>query len=295
MLMLKLHSFERQKIGITLICTLLGLALPVSFLWILAGVNVLIIGIIHGANDLYIVSKYSKTSKKPQFIYLFISYLFFVFIMVLALYNVPQLALLLFVLASSFHFGEQQWYKSGIVNSTMLHLFYGAYGMFLFSLLFFIHQTQTLSIIQEISGLQIAPRILLIMLTGSCALTIFFALLNVKQIKSQLFFQFLALTVLVLLFTQTSLLWSFSVYFVLWHSIPSLKEQANVLYPNDPKPIHKYIKMALPYWILSLIGLAIALLFFKENTSSLLALFFGFLAAITIPHVGVIFWMHQKN
>jgi hypothetical protein len=42
-------------------------------------------------------------------------------------------------------------------------------------------------------------------------------------------------------------------------------------------------------------GLAVASTFFRENTASLLALFFGFLAAITIPHVGVIFWMHQKN
>ena len=293
--MLRLHNFELQKLGITLICTLLGLFLPTSFLWVLAAVNVLIIGVIHGANDLYIITKYSKTTKKRHFGYLFFSYVFFVFIMVLALYNVPQLALLLFVLASSFHFGEQQWHKSSIVNSTKLHLFYIAYGSFLFSLLFVTHQEQTLSIIQEISGLQVMPQILVFLLIGSFVCSTFFGLLNLKQIKTQLFFQFLALIALILLFTQTSLLWSFSVYFVLWHSIPSLKEQATVLYPNDQKPFHKYFKLALPYWLLSLIGLAAALFFFRENTASLLALFFGFLAAITIPHVGVIFWMHQKN
>ena len=293
--MAKLYNVERQKIGITLICTLLGLVLPTSFLWVLAAINVLIIGIIHGANDLYIISKYSKTTKKRQFGYLFVSYVFFVSIMVLALYNVPQFALLLFVLASSFHFGEQQWHKNSIVKSAKLHLFYIVYGIFLFSLLFFTHQDQTLSIVQEISGLQIAPQILLYMLIGSAVATVFFVTLNINQLKSQFLFQFLALIFLVLLFTQTSLLWSFSVYFVLWHSIPSLKEQADVLYPDEAKPIYKYFRLALPYWILSLVGFGVALIFFRENSASLLSLFFGFLAAITIPHVGVIFWMHQKN
>lgn len=290
-----LLNFERQKIGITLICTLLGFVLPMSFLWILAAINVLIIGVIHGANDLYIISKYSKTTKKRQFGYLFVTYVFFVSIMVFALYNIPQVALLLFVLVSSFHFGEQQWHKKSIVKSKTLHLFYIAYGMFLFSLLFFTHQDQTLSIIQEISGLQLGHSTLLHALVGSCVFAIIFGFLNIKQIKAQLFFQFLALVALVILFTQTSLLWSFSVYFVLWHSIPSLKEQAVVLYPNDTQPILKYVKQALPYWVLSLVGLAVAYIFFKENTTSLLSLFFGFLAAITIPHVVVIFWMHQKN
>lgn len=293
--MAKLYNVERQKIGITLICTLLGLVLPTSFLWVLAAINVLIIGIIHGANDLYIISKYSKTTKKCQFSYLFISYVFFVFVMVLALYNVPQLALSLFVLVSSFHFGEQQWHKSSIINSTKLYLFYISYGIFLFSLLFLTHQDQTLSVIQEISGFQLAPQAILFLLIGSAIATVFFVLLNIDQLKSQLFFQLLALVALTLLFTQTSLLWSFSVYFVLWHSIPSLKEQAAILYPKEEKPIYKYFKLALPYWILSLVGFAAALILLRENTASLLSLFFGFLAAITIPHVGVIFWMHQKN
>lgn len=293
--MLKFSKYESQKIGFTLIFTLFGLTLPSSFLWVIAVINVLTIGVIHGANDLYIVSIVKKYSIKSQFYYLFFIYVFFVFIMVLALFHVPQLALLLFVLVSSFHFGEQQWHKNTFVNVPKLHLFYTAYGMFLFSLLFYTHEEQTLIIVKEISGLQINPNTILYLSVASFLATIFLTLFNLGQLKSQLLFQFFALIALILLFTQTSLLWSFSVYFVLWHSIPSLKEQANVLYPNDLKPVRKYIKLALPYWVLSLIGFAILLYFFNDNTASLLALFFGFLAAITIPHVGIIFWMHQKN
>lgn len=290
-----LKKNELKKLAITLTCTLLGVFLPKAFLWVLAAINVLTIGIIHGANDLYILSKHVKTLKNSPFYYLFLSYVFFVFIMILTLYRVPQLALLIFVLVSAFHFGEQQWHKSNSISLIKLHMFYIAYGALLFSLLFYTHQDQTLLIVQEISGIVLQASIFENFFLLSSIICFVFLILNLSQLKHQLVFQFLGLASLVLLFTQTSLLWSFSVYFVLWHSIPSLQEQALALYPNHHKPIFKFIRLALPYWVLSILGFSLLLFFFREHVSSLLSLFFGFLAAITIPHVVVIFWMHQKK
>ena len=82
--MFQIKHFDIQKILITLICTMLGVLLPDMFLTFLAAINVLTIGIIHGANDLYIVSKIRRTTTKQHFSYLFIIYILFVFIMVLA-------------------------------------------------------------------------------------------------------------------------------------------------------------------------------------------------------------------
>ena len=48
--MFSIKHFNTQKILITLICTVLGVLLPDSFLTFLAAINVLTIGIIHGAN-----------------------------------------------------------------------------------------------------------------------------------------------------------------------------------------------------------------------------------------------------
>ena len=286
---------ERQKILITLICTLLGVYVPTSILWIVAAINVLTIGIIHGANDLYILSNTIKLSPKRSFSSLFLIYIGFVLLMVIALFRFPQWAVLLFVLASAFHFGEQHWYQKSHFPSLKLHFFYAAFGLFIFALLFYTHLDQTTDIIFAITTVHVGSSFFLFLLIGTTILTLLLLLPNMKQLSKQLFFQFFALFALVLLFSQTSLLWSFSVYFVLWHSIPSLQEQALVLYPNNPKPIRHYIRLASPYWLLSLFGFAAALYFFSDNTESLLALFFSFLAAITIPHVGVIFWMHQKK
>ena len=65
--MFQIRYFDIQKILITLICTLLGAFLPDVFLTFLAAINVLTIGIIHGANDLYIVSIINRTTTKQQF------------------------------------------------------------------------------------------------------------------------------------------------------------------------------------------------------------------------------------
>jgi len=283
------------KILITLICMLLGVYLPSSFLWVIAAINVLTIGVIHGANDLFILSKTIKTTKKTSFSRLFISYVFFVFIMVLALRHVPQWALLLFVLTSAFHFGEQQWHRSSYDTSLILHVFYTAFGFLIFSLLFYTHQLQTNVVLLDLTGIQIPETVFATLLYASFFVSIVTLFFNYNQLKSQLLPQLLILTSLVTLFYFTSLLWSFSVYFVLWHSIPSLREQARVLYPDHSKPMLKYIRLAMPYWLLAMLGLGAGLFWFYNSLDSLLAIFFGFLAAITIPHVVVIFWMHKKK
>lgn len=283
------------KIIFTLLCVVLGVILPEHFLVPIAILNVLTIGVIHGSNDLFILSKTLTTSKNTPFAFLFFSYTLFVLIMVLALNRVPQWALLLFVSASAFHFGEQQWHNSSYVNTAKLNMFYGAYGTFLFSLLFYTHANQTTEIIYDIANLLITEDFLWSLLILSGILLLIASLVNFNQIKEQLFFQLVILLVLILLFSQTSLVWSFSVYFVLWHSIPSLREQANVLFPYSKTPILAYMRHALLYWIMAMVGFGFISFFCTDNTTSLLALFFSFLAAITIPHVVVIFWMHKKK
>jgi Brp/Blh family beta-carotene 15,15'-monooxygenase len=292
--MVKINHFDISKILITLICTGLGTVLSDHILSFLAAVNVLTIGIIHGANDLYIASKIKRTVRKYQFSYLFVIYILFVFVMVFALYSFPLASLLLFVIISSFHFGEQQWYQKTIVKSVKLYIFYAAFGFLLFALLFYTHKLHTAKIIFEITQQQV-PNFFFDRFTIFASIfSAFLLIINIKQIKSQLFVQTIGLLSLLFLFSQTSLMWSFSVYFVLWHSIPSLKDQAAVLYPYDSSPIRSYITSAIPYWLLSLIGLMVAVLLVDNKTISMTSLFFAFLAAITIPHVIAIFLMHKK-
>jgi len=101
--------------------------------------------------------------------------------------------------------------------------------------------------------------------------------------------EILALALLTVLFATTSLLFSFAVYFVFWHSIPSIQDQLMYLDGEiNLKTIKGYIRSSLVYWLLSLIGLTAAYFFFDVNASYFIPLFFTFLAAITFPHTVVI-------
>ena len=95
----------------------------------------------------------------------------------------------------------------------------------------------------------------------------------------------------VIIFKLASLVWAFSIYFIFWHSLPSLKDQINVLYGTfNKESIRSYIKSSILYWIVAIIGLGLVLYFFRYDQSLFLSLFFAFLAAITLPHV---FVMHR--
>mgnify|MGYP003751757137 CR=1 FL=1 len=76
------------------------------FLNILAFSGILTFGIIHGANDLLLIKEVSENYNfKLQFLY----YVIMVGGFFLFFYNIPILALITFVLLSSYHFGEHQW------------------------------------------------------------------------------------------------------------------------------------------------------------------------------------------
>ena len=68
---------------------------------------VLLFGIIHGANDIYLIIRGNNKNKKisrTTFIYVFI-----VLLITLIFFSFPLLSLIFFVLFSCYHFGEQQW------------------------------------------------------------------------------------------------------------------------------------------------------------------------------------------
>jgi hypothetical protein len=56
----------------------------------------------------------------------------------------------------------------------------------------------------------------------------------------------------------------------------------------------KYIKAALPYWLVSLVGIAVLFLIFKDE-KHFHSLFFAFIAAVTFPHAIVMLTMFSKK
>jgi Brp/Blh family beta-carotene 15,15'-monooxygenase len=83
---------------------------------------------------------------------------------------------------------------------------------------------------------------------------------------------------------------AFGIYFVFWHSIPSILEQSQYIFgSSDSKSFIRYLRNALIYWLFSLLGLFLCYYFLKDFQNLLISVFFSFLAAITFPHTLVIF------
>ena len=92
----------------------------------------------------------------------------------------------------------------------------------------------------------------------------------------------------------SSLILCFSVYFIFFHSILSIKDQVKYIYgSNNSKSLKRYIKNSLPYFILALIFLILFYIYTDIDNNDLLPIIFTFLAAITFPHVLVIEKMYR--
>ena len=119
-------------------------------------------------------------------------------------------------------------------------------------------------------------------------------IVNYKILKPQLFHQFILFLVMSIVFIFFDLLPAFAVYFVFFHSIPSIIEQAEYLFEDSStESFKKFIIKGLAYWLIAIIFLGILYLVIKDKIDFSLGIFFSFLAAITFPHVLVIYKMKQ--
>jgi len=261
---------------------------------LLASVGILSLGILHGANDLKIIAKKSSFQSKAYHFKFFVLYILIVLLGIVFFHYIPKIALLSFILISCYHFGEQHW--NGRFNDKLnSFLFYFSYGSIVFSLLFTLQYASSSEIIFQISSVRIPYQFFLISLTISFFVFILFILKSKMKLYTFIF-EFLLLGVLALLFSKSTLLFGFGLYFVLWHSLPSLNSQLSYIYNNKTKrPFIQYIKSALVYWILALIGLSMFYLYVDVSETQYLSIFFSFLAAITFPHAVVMGLMFQSR
>ena len=258
-------------------------------------------GILHGSNDILLIDSLSKDKLRYTYIRVLTTYLLTVFLAVVIFYILPVFALGLFILFSAFHFGEQHWeHRKLLISKPILNLFYFSYGMLVLQLLFILNPKDVLEVVAAITSLSITYQFILssliatLILFSILSIAVWFRSLTFRKILLQEVFY---LVVFAIVFKVSTLIWGFTIYFILWHSIPSLYEQVNFIYSTFNKStILKYCKNAFPYWIISLIGILIVYLFFKDHTM-FYAMFFSFIAAVTFPHALVInkMFSHKKT
>ena len=247
-------------------------------------------GILHGANDIRLLQKSQKRESQKKGCWAILSY-YTVFVIVVALlfYLIPLLALVLFIVFSGYHFGEQHWAPKfeGVLRWSKF--FYATYGLFILLLLFYAHSTEVSEIILQITEYGLHPSVYAwaALITGMFFVVQY--LIYFRQAKTSWFLELFYLCVFFVVFKTASLLWAFAIYFIIWHSIPSLADQIKFLYGDTSlRNFFKYVKSAAIYWMISIVGLVGLFFLVGHIKNEFLPLFFSFLAAITFPHVFVI-------
>ncbi|MDG2431749.1 Brp/Blh family beta-carotene 15,15'-dioxygenase [Flavobacterium sp.] len=267
---------------------------------IIAFAFIFTIGILHGANDLILIKNSNNSKKSNSFQKNLVYYIIVVLLGLLLFYFIPILALLLFIIVSAFHFGDQQGlYFKFNTSAILLALYPFLYGILILFLLFFFHAEEVNTIVSAILRFQVPTlyisEILLTTILLFLSITVYFGI-QFKSFRSRIIEELFYLLVFAIIFKTSTLLWGFAIYFIIWHSVPSIIEQMNFMYGSVTAQHFKtYLKNGFMYWLASILG--IALLYFLFNDQEIFnALFFSFLAAITFPHVLVILnMMHNKE
>lgn len=262
---------------------------------------ILSFGIIHGANDLKLIKKNNKINNvgniKNQ-IWFLVTYISSILFFSVCFYFFPFIGFMIFMILSAYHFGEQHL-SFKVYHSPKWYLlaFRFFYGLLILSILLFFHQEEVSKIILSITGFEAKGILFSYVLLSAIAFIVLFYFISKKYLSADfsVLFEVFLLVVFSLLFKFSPLIWGFSLYFILWHSLPSIKTQSEFIYGYFTYlTFIKYLKSGLLIWLLSIVSFILYFYLMHDN-SMLETILFSFIAAITFPHVFTIFNIFQKK
>ena len=267
----------------------LSVYLPLELELLLSFLLIGTFGILHGANDIGVLTTYfQKRGAKIAKTGMTLLYIVMIASICIVFYFFPTIALVLFIVFSSYHFGEQHWNASLTGNLKGKPLFYILYGGLILFMLFYAHRVQVVQIVSDITGQDVPTWVIGQLFLGvGIATSLYFlyfafAGLNSYTILLELFL----LGVFYVVFNTASLLLAFCIYFVIWHSIPSLLDQMKFLYGDVSwKSFYLYFKSSFVYWLASLVGTFVLYLLLRNAEEFMVPGLICFLASITVPHV----------
>lgn len=247
----------------------------------------LTVGLVHGAFDLYLdvnkaTPEFSKIHNRIKW------YLFFIVISAILFLSIRGVGLLLFILISAYHFGQQSLSEiEGYPLKSIIAVFWAFYGLSVVLLMFYTHFSEVQLILKDITGHRPGEYFMVSLLVFTLAVQAL-ALLYLKFKSSIGFLDWIlfqsSLIMLFWFFSLTSLLVSFTFYFIFWHSVPSIRQQVENNYGRfNFSTVLRFLKKAAPFWMIFLIVLflGVFLLPYRQITHYFIPL----VMAAIIPHV----------
>lgn len=258
----------------------------------------LTIGLLHGSNDIFILSlSVSKTDNKR---FLGIALLLFILLLLssFALFMFyPTGTFALFLLYSAYHFGEEESKFLSKANLGSLKIWSVVYGLGVFFILILCNATEFFSVTEALISSTTFFNVVELLLVPSVVIQFIIILGNTMLGNisvSRFLLSQVQLLILYFLFMNTNLITGFVLYFILLHSLPSILHQIQGIRKNLPEyTIASYVKDSGPIYLISIAAILLLLLFNVEVFSNFKVII-PLLIAVTLPHVITIHTFYKK-
>jgi beta-carotene 15,15'-dioxygenase len=275
--------------------------------FIIFSTAIILLGVPHGAADVLVASRTADIGKKVFSKLRFLAiYLGRLFLFAAILWLLPVIGIVLFICFAAYHFGETDLHQFK-TNTFLGKLFVFSYGLVILSVMVLHHFEEVRPIFQLfeagkknkifINWVDI-NRYYILSTTGILFFTttfIYFLRNGNTAIKEKDHFLIHFTIILVILFNLPMLL-GFTFYFVIWHSVISLRNIVSYLRNNNRYPLNIIAKQILLYSMFAITGIGIfGLTGFMLSSSNALAgyIFLG-LAVLTAPHMQIMHDMYNS-
>lgn len=157
----------------TFFCLWLSTTFPEFIQSYMAYFLILTFGVLHGANDITLIVKSKKEKADKQgFKKILLYYILTVFGILLVFVLYPPLALLLFILFSGYHFGEQHFGSKMTRSAPAASMMYLSYGLVILFMIFLIKVNEVSIIIEEVSSIVLTKQLFAAILAVSALIFI---------------------------------------------------------------------------------------------------------------------------
>lgn len=258
-----------------------------------SGIFVLSLGLMHGSNDINLLQELLIKNKTQKWILIGLYISLGATVFMLSFYW-RVLGLIVFMLFSSYHFGEQHLHNKLSASKTKA-IDFTLYGLVIFSMMFATHQSDVQFLILQMTGWNITGIPLNLITLCLVGLLMLSWIRQYKFFKREIFEEIFYLLMFYVVFFNTELPLSFAVYFVIWHAIPSIKDQILIEgYALNYKSALRYFKQSYLYWLVSVFGIFLLAKVYDYIGNGLFPILFAALVAITFPHIILITRLFQK-
>ena len=255
---------------------------------ILSALLILSFGLIHGACDITLITTKLRKSSfqiKSKIIFLYVLLAFISFFVV---YKLPVIGFMIFLIISSYHFGEQHFHLK-LKKSKLKFWHFLFYGLLIFMIMIEIHRNIVLEVLNTLLNYNIGNFPTQIILLVCIIINFILWMIDYNRLKLSVWKELFYLMLISVLFYTTNLIVSFAAYFVIWHSIPSIFDQINYLYKKvSIKTAFLYLKKSGIYWAVSISGLVFLVLYKEIMGDDFYRITYSFVVSVTIPHMFVI-------